>query len=113
MLLECLTHRLRGHYEGDPAKYREALADEDWQEKDPVLRLQRRGVAEGWFSEDDAAAAEREARRGGRGRGRVRAREPVPAARARRGARVRVSATTYREGDQRRARTPRCAPTSA
>jgi TPP-dependent pyruvate/acetoin dehydrogenase alpha subunit len=42
-------------------KYREALAKADWQEKDPVLRLQRRGVADGWFSDDDAAAAEREA----------------------------------------------------
>src|SRR3954468_132105 len=41
MLLECLTHRLRGHYEGDPAKYRAALADDEWREKDPVLRLQR------------------------------------------------------------------------
>jgi len=61
MLLECLTHRLRGHYEGDPAKYREALAKEDWQEKDPVLRLRRRGVGAGWFSEDEAAAAERDA----------------------------------------------------
>jgi len=61
MLLECLTHRLRGHYEGDPAKYREALAKEDWQEKDPVLRLRRRGIAAGWFSEDEAAAAERAA----------------------------------------------------
>jgi acetoin:2,6-dichlorophenolindophenol oxidoreductase subunit alpha len=61
MLLECLTHRLRGHYEGDPAKYREALADAEWQEKDPILRLRRRGVAEGWFSEDAAAAAERDA----------------------------------------------------
>jgi pyruvate dehydrogenase E1 component alpha subunit len=39
MLLECLTHRLRGHYEGDPAGYREAIAD--WQEKDPIIRLQR------------------------------------------------------------------------
>jgi acetoin:2,6-dichlorophenolindophenol oxidoreductase subunit alpha len=61
MLLECLTHRLRGHYEGDPAKYREALAKAEWQERDPVLRLARRGVEEGWFSEDDAAAAERDA----------------------------------------------------
>jgi acetoin:2,6-dichlorophenolindophenol oxidoreductase subunit alpha len=61
MLLECLTHRLRGHYEGDPAKYRAALADEEWREKDPVLRLKRRGVDGGWFSDDDALAAEREA----------------------------------------------------
>src|SRR5947209_6025840 len=45
-LLECLTHRLRGHYEGDPGKYREALAAADWQEKDPILRFQRHGGAE-------------------------------------------------------------------
>jgi acetoin:2,6-dichlorophenolindophenol oxidoreductase subunit alpha len=59
-LLECLTQRLRGHYEGDPGKYRDAIAKEDWQEKDPILRLQRHGVAARWFSEEDAAAIERE-----------------------------------------------------
>jgi pyruvate dehydrogenase E1 component alpha subunit len=41
LLLECLTYRLRGHYEGDPAHYRQALESKDWQEKDPILRLQR------------------------------------------------------------------------
>ena len=51
LLLECLTHRLRGHYEGDPAHYREALAAEDWQEKDPILRFQRHGVDAGWCDE--------------------------------------------------------------
>jgi pyruvate dehydrogenase E1 component alpha subunit len=61
LLLECLTHRLRGHYEGDPAHYREALEAEDWKQKDPILRLHRRGVEEGWLTEDDAAAIEREA----------------------------------------------------
>src|SRR5690349_19409243 len=60
-LLECLTHRLRGHYEGDPAKYREAISKAEWQEKDPVLRLQRRGIEEGWFDEGAAAAIEQEA----------------------------------------------------
>jgi acetoin:2,6-dichlorophenolindophenol oxidoreductase subunit alpha len=60
-LLECLTHRLRGHYEGDPGKYREALAADDWQEKDPILRLQRHGVATGWFAEDAPAAVESDA----------------------------------------------------
>jgi pyruvate dehydrogenase E1 component alpha subunit len=60
-LLECLTHRLRGHYEGDPGKYREALADADWQEKDPILRLERHGVAQGWFDEDALPAIESEA----------------------------------------------------
>jgi acetoin:2,6-dichlorophenolindophenol oxidoreductase subunit alpha len=62
MLLECLTHRLRGHYEGDPAQYREALADEEWQRQDPILRLQRRAAEEGWFGEEEAAAVEAEAR---------------------------------------------------
>ncbi len=58
LLLECLTHRLRGHYEGDPAKYREAIAQDEWQRVDPVLRLGRHAVAEGWLGEDDVAAIE-------------------------------------------------------
>jgi acetoin:2,6-dichlorophenolindophenol oxidoreductase subunit alpha len=62
MLLECLTHRLRGHYEGDPAQYREALADEEWQKKDPILRLQGAAAEVGWFGEDKASAAEGDAR---------------------------------------------------
>jgi TPP-dependent pyruvate/acetoin dehydrogenase alpha subunit len=57
LLLECLTYRLRGHYEGDPAKYREAIAAADWQEKDPILRLLRRDLIDA----EEAAAAEREA----------------------------------------------------
>jgi acetoin:2,6-dichlorophenolindophenol oxidoreductase subunit alpha len=61
-LLECLTHRLRGHYEGDPQRYRQALAEEEWQQLDPILRLQRRGAAEGWLADDAPAAIERAAR---------------------------------------------------
>lgn len=61
-LLECLTHRLRGHYEGDPQRYREALADAEWQRLDPILRLQRRGVEEGWLAEDAPAQFEEDAR---------------------------------------------------
>jgi pyruvate dehydrogenase E1 component alpha subunit len=60
-LLECLTHRRRGHYEGDPAAYREALAADDWEQKDPILRLQRHGIAQGWFAEEALAAIESEA----------------------------------------------------
>jgi pyruvate dehydrogenase E1 component alpha subunit len=62
LLLECLTHRLSGHYVGDPAQYREALADEEWQQRDPIMRLQRAGTEAGWFNGDQAAAAESEAR---------------------------------------------------
>jgi acetoin:2,6-dichlorophenolindophenol oxidoreductase subunit alpha len=61
-LLECLTHRLRGHYEGDPQRYREALAADEWQRLDPILRLGRRGVEEGWLGDDAPARLEREAR---------------------------------------------------
>ena len=60
-LLECLTHRLRGHYEGDPGKYREALAAADWQEKDPILRFQRHGTEQGWFTSEALAASEADA----------------------------------------------------
>jgi acetoin:2,6-dichlorophenolindophenol oxidoreductase subunit alpha len=38
-LLECLTHRLGGHYEGDPQRYREQIGDEEWRAIDPILRL--------------------------------------------------------------------------
>jgi pyruvate dehydrogenase E1 component alpha subunit len=62
MLLECLTHRLRGHYEGDPERYRQALSAEEWQAKDPILRLQRRGVEEGLFTPEQATRTEQEAR---------------------------------------------------
>ncbi len=62
MLLECLTHRLRGHYEGDPQRYRDALAAEEWQKLDPILRLQQRGLEDGWLGEDTAAQLEREGR---------------------------------------------------
>ena len=61
-LLECLTHRLRGHYEGDPQRYRQALAADEWQELDPILRLQRRGVADGWLDETAVSRLEQEAR---------------------------------------------------
>jgi pyruvate dehydrogenase E1 component alpha subunit len=47
-----LTHRVRGHYEGDPGRYREALAEAEWREKDPILRLERQGRAAGWFDEE-------------------------------------------------------------
>jgi acetoin:2,6-dichlorophenolindophenol oxidoreductase subunit alpha len=60
-LLECLTHRLRGHYEGDPGQYREALAAAEWQEQDPILRLQRHGIEQGWLTEEALPGIESEA----------------------------------------------------
>jgi pyruvate dehydrogenase E1 component alpha subunit len=60
-LLECLTHRVRGHYEGDPGQYREALSAADWREQDPILRLERQGIGQGWFAEEALRAIESEA----------------------------------------------------
>jgi pyruvate dehydrogenase E1 component alpha subunit len=59
-LLECLTHRLSGHYVGDPAAYREALAADEWQALDPIVRLRTALVADGTLDEAgaDAMAAE-------------------------------------------------------
>jgi pyruvate dehydrogenase E1 component alpha subunit len=60
-LLECLTHRLRGHYEGDPAAYREALTAAEWHEQDPIQRLQRDGIEPGWFADSAVQAIEADA----------------------------------------------------
>ena len=49
-LLECLTYRRRGHYEGDQQKYRDAAAEEEWLARDPIARLTGR------FVDGDAAA---------------------------------------------------------
>jgi len=60
-LLECLTYRRRGHYEGDQQKYRDAVAEQEWAERDPVAQLTRRALEEGWIDDEAAAAIEAEA----------------------------------------------------
>ena len=37
--LECLTYRLRGHYEGDPEQYRQLSEVAEWKQKDPIARF--------------------------------------------------------------------------
>jgi len=63
-LLECLTHRRRGHYEGDAQEYRDALAEEEWRRHDPIAQFEPRAVERGWLTgeaidniRDEAAAA--------------------------------------------------------
>ena len=41
VFVECLTHRMRGHYEGDPAKYRELAQLAEWKKQDPIARASR------------------------------------------------------------------------
>jgi acetoin:2,6-dichlorophenolindophenol oxidoreductase subunit alpha len=61
-LLECLTHRRRGHYEGDSEEYRDPVQAEEWRRHDPLARLQERSLAEGWIDEAQANAIETEAK---------------------------------------------------
>jgi TPP-dependent pyruvate/acetoin dehydrogenase alpha subunit len=60
--VECLTHRLRGHYEGDPAKYRELSELAEWKEKDPIARFTRELKRRKALSDNESAAIESDAR---------------------------------------------------
>jgi acetoin:2,6-dichlorophenolindophenol oxidoreductase subunit alpha len=60
--IECLTYRLRGHYEGDPAKYRELSQVSEWKKKDPIARFTRLLKKQKALSDEDAEAIERDAR---------------------------------------------------
>ncbi len=61
-LIECKTTRVRGHFEGDPQKYRDAGEFEDIGRKDPIRRAQGELRAMG-VAEADIAAADDLARR--------------------------------------------------
>ncbi len=41
-LLECVTYRWRGHFEGDPQPYRSPDEVAEWKKKDPLLIAERR-----------------------------------------------------------------------
>lgn len=62
IFIECLTHRLRGHYEGDPAKYRELSQLAEWKKQDPIARFSRLLKSRKLVSEKELGAIEREAR---------------------------------------------------
>ncbi len=56
-LLECSTHRRRGHYEGDQQGYRDALADAEWAKLDPIARLEALATDAGLARRGGRAAA--------------------------------------------------------
>jgi pyruvate dehydrogenase E1 component alpha subunit len=62
VFVECLTHRMRGHYEGDPAKYRELSQLAEWKRKDPIARLVRLLKSKRAIGDKKLQAAEQEAR---------------------------------------------------
>lgn len=43
-LLECKTFRVRGHFEGDPQRYKPEAEAAEWKERDPLKRL-REGLS--------------------------------------------------------------------
>ena len=62
VFIECLTHRLRGHYEGDPAKYRELSQLAEWKAKDPIARLCAALKKRKAVTDDNLATIEKDAR---------------------------------------------------
>jgi acetoin:2,6-dichlorophenolindophenol oxidoreductase subunit alpha len=50
-LLECVTYRWRGHYEGDPQPYRTQAEVEEWKGRDPIKQAERRLMERGELDE--------------------------------------------------------------
>lgn len=62
-LIEAMTYRYRGHYEGDPQTYRPAGELAEWELKDPLITFPTRLLAEGhatqeWIEQVRAEVAE-------------------------------------------------------
>ncbi len=55
-LLECVTYRWRGHFEGDPQPYRSQDEVEAWKERDPLLLAGRRLAGRGELDEAEQDA---------------------------------------------------------
>ena len=63
VFVECLTQRMRGHYEGDPGKYRELSQLAEWKKKDPIARAARAMKSKKRVTDEELEAIEREARK--------------------------------------------------
>lgn len=57
-LLECLTYRRRGHYEGDAQEYRDELAEQEWARRDPLTRFQAEAIERRWVDQQAVDAIE-------------------------------------------------------
>src|SRR6266545_461652 len=62
VFVECLTHRMRGHYEGDPAKYRELSQLAEWKRQDPIARVSRALKSKKTITDKELESIESEAR---------------------------------------------------
>jgi TPP-dependent pyruvate/acetoin dehydrogenase alpha subunit len=52
-LIECKTFRMTGHSAHDAADYVPPGLREEWERKDPIARLEKRMIGEGWASRDE------------------------------------------------------------
>lgn len=57
VLIEAMTYRVHGHYEGDAVPYRDQAEFAAWQERDPLLRARRGFDHPGGKDEADAIVA--------------------------------------------------------
>jgi pyruvate dehydrogenase E1 component alpha subunit len=55
-LIECMTYRWHGHYEGDPQIYKPSGELEQWQQRDPLLMFSRSLQAAGLMDEAQITA---------------------------------------------------------
>lgn len=60
--VECITYRMRGHYEGDGSKYREQSEQAEWKAKDPIARFERVLLKKGTVTAKEATDVQRTAR---------------------------------------------------
>jgi pyruvate dehydrogenase E1 component alpha subunit len=60
-LVECVTYRWHGHFEGDPDEHRPAEEREEWaKKKDPIPRFRKRLIGMKVFTEEDADKIQQE-----------------------------------------------------
>ena len=55
-IVECKTWRHRGHFEGDPAKYKDPEEQKAWLAKDPIPRIEAKLIELGMATQADIDA---------------------------------------------------------
>jgi TPP-dependent pyruvate/acetoin dehydrogenase alpha subunit len=62
-LVECMTYRLRGHYEGENMGYRTQDEVDDWKKRDPILRFVQQIVKMNILTEEETKKIEESVRK--------------------------------------------------
>jgi pyruvate dehydrogenase E1 component alpha subunit len=52
-VLDCRTYRVRGHFEGDQAKYRDVAVTEEWRKKDCVAKMENDLIQQGVMTAEE------------------------------------------------------------